>query len=170
MTQNKQTYKINLIGDAQSGKSSYITRLVSGDYTKRYTPTLGVEVHPLQFYTNYGIITFNVWDCAGEEKFGGLRDGYYVESSAALIFDDKDGKWEKIFRNCRKNAMVLHINGKCDQYVDSNVDYNVSARFCKDLEAPFLHLARVLTNHEDLVFVDSPTIIPPTIHTNYGRL
>lgn len=38
--------------------------------------TLGVEVHPLTFSTNLGPIIFNVWDTAGQEKFGGLRDGY----------------------------------------------------------------------------------------------
>lgn len=38
--------------------------------------TLGVEVHPLTFHTNRGTIVFNVWDTAGQEKFGGLRDGY----------------------------------------------------------------------------------------------
>ena len=38
--------------------------------------TLGVEVHPLEFHTNRGQLVFNVWDTAGQEKFGGLRDGY----------------------------------------------------------------------------------------------
>jgi GTPase SAR1 family protein len=38
--------------------------------------TIGVEVHPLDFFTNYGKIRFNCWDTAGQEKFGGLRDGY----------------------------------------------------------------------------------------------
>jgi GTP-binding nuclear protein Ran len=41
-----------------------------------FLATLGVEVHPLRFYTNRGEIIFNVWDTAGQEKFGGLRDGY----------------------------------------------------------------------------------------------
>ncbi len=40
--------------------------------------TIGVEVHPMTFSTNYGVIQFNVWDTAGQEKFGGLRDGYYI--------------------------------------------------------------------------------------------
>jgi hypothetical protein len=43
------------------------------------TATLGVEVHPLTFHTNFGTICFNVWDTAGQEKFGGLRDGYYIQ-------------------------------------------------------------------------------------------
>lgn len=41
--------------------------------------TLGVEVHPLVFHTNRGPMRFNVWDTAGQEKFGGLRDGYYIQ-------------------------------------------------------------------------------------------
>ena len=38
--------------------------------------TRGAEVHRLTFSTNCGPLTFNCWDTAGQEKFGGLRDGY----------------------------------------------------------------------------------------------
>ena len=38
-----------------------------------------LQVHPLVFHTNRGAIRFNVWDTAGQEKFGGLRDGYYIQ-------------------------------------------------------------------------------------------
>ena len=44
-----------------------------------FAATLGVEVHPLSFHTNRGQMVFNVWDTAGQEKFGGLRDGYYIQ-------------------------------------------------------------------------------------------
>jgi GTP-binding nuclear protein Ran len=37
---------------------------------------MGVEVTPLEFQTNRGKVILNMWDCAGQEKFGGLRDGY----------------------------------------------------------------------------------------------
>jgi GTPase SAR1 family protein len=49
-----------------------------------HTATLGVEVHPLTFHTNFGPICFNVWDTAGQEKFGGLRDGYYIQVRSTL--------------------------------------------------------------------------------------
>jgi len=49
------------------------------------TATLGVEVHPLVFHTNRGPIRFNVWDTAGQEKFGGLRDGYYIQGEFCVI-------------------------------------------------------------------------------------
>lgn len=41
-----------------------------------FAATLGAEVHPLTFHTNMGPLCFNVWDTAGQEKFGGLRDVY----------------------------------------------------------------------------------------------
>ena len=50
--------------------------------------TLGVEVHPLSFSTNFGTICFNVWDTAGQEKFGGLRDGYYIQGQCGIIMFD----------------------------------------------------------------------------------
>ncbi len=52
------------------------TSLHSLHVTMHFTATLGVEVYPLKFHTNCGVIQFNVWDTAGQEKFGGLRDGY----------------------------------------------------------------------------------------------
>ena len=48
------------------------------------TATLGVEVHPIKFNTNRGVIQFNVWDTAGQEKFGGLRDGYYIQGKPTM--------------------------------------------------------------------------------------
>lgn len=41
-------------------------------------------MHPLLFHTNRGQIRFNVWDTAGQEKFGGLRDGYYIQGMYVL--------------------------------------------------------------------------------------
>jgi hypothetical protein len=38
-------------------------------------------VHPITFHTNFGQICFNTWDTAGQEKFGGLRDGYYIQGT-----------------------------------------------------------------------------------------
>ena len=41
-------------------------------------------MHPLPFYTNHGPVVFDVWDTAGQEKFGGLRDGYYINGKVCV--------------------------------------------------------------------------------------
>ena len=53
-----------------------------------FSATVGAEVHPLVFYTNRGPILFRVWDTAGQEKLGGLRDGYYIGSHSGIIMFD----------------------------------------------------------------------------------
>ncbi len=53
------------------GKTTFVKRHLTGEFEKKYNATVGVEVHPLQFQTNRGLIVYNVWDTAGQEKFGG---------------------------------------------------------------------------------------------------
>ena len=53
-----------------------------------HAATIGVEVHPLDFTTNRGKLRFYCWDTAGQEKFGGLRDGYYIHGQCAIIMFD----------------------------------------------------------------------------------
>jgi len=77
-----------LVGDGGVGKTTFVKRHLTGEFEKKYVATLGVEVHPLLFHTNRGPIRFNVWDTAGQEKFGGLRDGYYIQGQCAIIMFD----------------------------------------------------------------------------------
>ncbi|MGH0175877.1 UNVERIFIED_CONTAM: hypothetical protein FKN15_071110 [Acipenser sinensis] len=81
-----------------------------------FTATLGVEVHPLVFHTNRGAIKFNVWDTAGQEKFGGLRDGYYIQAQCAVIMFDVTSRvtyknvpnWHRdLVRVCENIPIVL---------------------------------------------------------------
>ena len=97
-TAEMPTFKCVLLGDGGTGKTTFVKRHLTGEFEKKYVATLGVEVHPLVFHTNRGAIRFNVWDTAGQEKFGGLRDGYYIQVSSS---------WSELFydywvsRECR---------------------------------------------------------------------
>ena len=71
----------------KSIQTTFVKRHLTGEFEKKYVATLGVEVHPLVFHTNRGPLRFNVWDTAGQEKFGGLRDGYYIQGRFSLVSD-----------------------------------------------------------------------------------
>ena len=45
-------------------------------------------MQPLHFNTSIGEICLNVWNCAGQEKLGGHRDGYFIAGNCAIIMFD----------------------------------------------------------------------------------
>merc|ERR1712137_140782 len=168
-------FKLVLVGDGGVGKTTLVKRHLTGEFEKKYIPTLGVEVHPLKFTTNCGPLTFNVWDTAGQEKFGGLRDGYYVQGQCAIIMFDVTSRityknvpnWHRdIVRVCENIPIVL-VGNKVDvkdrQVKAKNIQfhrkrnlqyYDLSARSNYNFEKPFLWLARRLCNNKQLEFVE----------------
>merc|ERR1719409_1103770 len=115
-------FKLVLVGDGGVGKTTFVKRHATGEFEKQYNATIGVEVRPMPFFTSKGQIKFNVWDTAGQEKMGGLRDGYYIQAEAAIIMFDVTSRityknvpeWYKdIVRVCEHIPMVL-VGNKVD--------------------------------------------------------
>jgi len=177
-------FKLVLVGDGGTGKTTFVKRHLTGEFEKKYIATLGVEVHPLTFYTNFGKILFNCWDTAGQEKFGGLRDGYYIQGQCAIIMFDVTSRvtyknvpnWHRdLIRVCEGIPIVL-----CGNKVDvkerkvkaktitfhrkKNLQYyDISAKSNYNFEKPFLWLARKLSGEAELEFVEMPALQPPEV-------
>jgi len=182
--ENIVKFKLVLVGDGGTGKTTFVKRHLTGEFEKKYIATLGVEVHPLTFYTNYGKIIFNCWDTAGQEKFGGLRDGYYIQGQCAIIMFDVTSRvtyknvpnWHRdLVRVCEGIPIVL-----CGNKVDvkerkvkaktitfhrkKNLQYyDISAKSNYNFEKPFLWLARKLAGEAELEFVEMPALKPPEV-------
>jgi len=138
----------------------------------------------LLFHTNRGPIRFNVWDTAGQEKFGGLRDGYYIQGQCAIIMFDVTSRvtyknvpnwYRDLVRVCETIPIVLTGN-KVD-IKDRKVKakaivfhrkknlqyYDISAKSNYNFEKPFLWLARKLVGDPNLEFVAMPALAPPEV-------
>mmetsp|Transcript_18642 Transcript_18642/g.44789 ORF Transcript_18642/g.44789 Transcript_18642/m.44789 type:complete len:236 (-) Transcript_18642:494-1201(-) len=158
-TEGPPEFKVVLVGDGGVGKTTWVKRHLTGEYEKKYIATIGVEVHPMRFYTNRGPIVFNVWDTAGQEKFGGLRDGYYIQADCAIIMFDVTSRntyknvpnWHRdIVRVC--GAVPTVLTGNKVDVMDRKVTakhitfhrkknlqyYDISARSNYQFEKPFL--------------------------------
>jgi len=168
-------FKLVLVGDGGVGKTTLVKRHKTGEFNGKYVPTLGVEVNSLRFDTNCGPIVFNVWDTAGQEKFGGLRDGYYVNSQCAIVMFDVTSrityanvpKWfSDLERTCGSSFPRVLVGNKVDSHdrVVKAKDityhrkrniryYDLSAKSNYNFEKPFLYLARELTGQPELQFV-----------------
>lgn len=157
---------------------------MTGEFEKKYIATQGVEVHPLDFHTNYGKITFDVWDTAGQEKFGGLRDGYYINGQCGIIMFDVTSRityksvpnWHRDLVRVCENIPVVLCGNKVDVkerkvkakaitfHRKKNLQYyDISAKSNYNFEKPFLWLARKLAGNASLEFVASPALAPPEV-------
>jgi GTP-binding nuclear protein Ran len=182
---NCPSFKLVIVGDGGTGKTTYVKRHLTGEFEKKYEPTIGVEVHPLDFFTNCGRIRFYCWDTAGQEKFGGLRDGYYIHGQCAIIMFDVTARltyknvptWHRdLCRVCENIPIVLcgnKVDVKNRQVKAKQVTfhrkknlqyYEISAKSNYNFEKPFLYLARKLAGDVNLHFVESPALAPPEVH------
>jgi len=164
-------YKLVIVGDGGVGKTTFVQRHLTGEFRKNYVPTLGVDVHPLLFNTNHGQIIFDIWDTAGQERFSGLCEGYAVGADAVMGICDVTSKmsaenldwWQNKMNEQRLPSVVCGNKSDCNTHKLSQLDkrrlkekwgmyFDVSARSYYNYEKPFLHLARKLSGHNDLVF------------------
>jgi len=189
--QNMPTFKLILVGDGGTGKTTFVKRHLTGEFEKKYIATLGVEVHPLTFYTNRGPICFNCWDTAGQEKFGGLRDGYYIQGQAAIIMFDVTSRityknvpnWHRDLVRVCENIPIVLCGNKVD-IKDRKVKvkqitfhrkknlmyYDISAKSNYNFERPFLWLAKKLVGDPNLTFVESPALAPPEVQLDMEQV
>ncbi|KAJ3103454.1 GTP-binding nuclear protein gsp1/Ran [Phlyctochytrium bullatum] len=174
------TFKLVLVGDGGTGKTTFVKRHMTGEFEKKYVATLGVEVHPLVFHTNFGPICFNTWDTVRRSS---VVSGMVTSQCAIIMFDVTSRityksvpNWHRdLVRVCENIPIVL-----CGNKVDvkerkvkaksitfhrkKNLQYyDISAKSNYNFEKPFLWLARKLVANPALEFVADPALAPPEV-------
>jgi GTP-binding nuclear protein Ran len=128
----------------------------------------------LTFYTNHGPIKLNLWDTAGQEKTGGLRESYYIGAHGAIIMFDVTSrityknipKWYKDYTRICENTPIVIVGNKVDQN-DRKVKarhitfhrkrglqyYDISVKSNFQYEKPFIWLLSQLAGDPNLCLV-----------------
>jgi len=82
-------YKILVVGDLGCGKTSIIHRYVNNVFSSKYRATIGVDfalkIISWDAKTN---VRLQLWDIAGQERFGHMTRVYYKEAVGALVVYD----------------------------------------------------------------------------------
>ena len=173
-----KTFKICFIGGPDTGKTTFIQRHKDGQFVRNYVPTVGVDVQSLIFHTNAGQYCLKIWDTAGQEKFKGLGDAYYLHSDGAIAFYTSHSV--NLTKQCVKDFIrvcdqvpIINVWNKTDlaeeaQFVKkcARIDnstivqgrrttYLVSARSNYNFEKPFLEILRQLTKNPQLQLIEN---------------
>jgi len=140
----KYVYKILVVGDLGCGKTSFIHRYVNHTFSNTYRATIGVDfaLKTLK-WDNKTSIRLQLWDIAGQERFGHMTRVYYKEAVGAMIVFDVTR--EKTFQAVTKwkadiddnlavdgvSIPVVLLANKCD-LAEEPLDKDMMDKFCKD--------------------------------------
>ncbi|XP_060942312.1 ras-related protein Rab-38b [Limanda limanda] len=138
-------YKVLVIGDLGVGKTSIIRRYVHQTYSNNYRATIGVDFALKVLNCDSETVRLQLWDIAGQERFGNMTRVYYREAMGAFIVFDVTRpttfeaviKWKEDLdsklrlENGQSIATVLLAN-KSDQGRELSNSAIKMDQFCKD--------------------------------------
>lgn len=140
-------YKVLVIGELGVGKTSIIKRYVHQFFSVHYRATIGVDfaLKVLNWDANT-LIRLQLWDIAGQERYGNMTRVYYKEAVGAFIVFDvtRASTFEAVQRwkndldtkvqlpNGKPVPCVLLAN-KCDQAKEGLVNNkNQMDEYCRE--------------------------------------
>jgi len=131
-------YKILVVGDIGTGKTSLIKKYVHNIFSPHYKSTVGVDFAlKVIDWDNNLTIRLQLWDIAGQERFANLTRSYYKEAVGALVVFDVTrqttfegvNKWKtdldsKICStDTEENIPVILLANKVDLFQDEDKEY-----------------------------------------------
>lgn len=85
----KKVLKVLVVGEMGTGKTSLIRQYVQGFFSEFYKTTIGVDFATKEIEWDEKItISLQLWDIAGQERYGNMTRVYYQEAVAAFVVFD----------------------------------------------------------------------------------
>ena len=118
-TDNFINFKIIIVGESGVGKSSLLKRAVQNKFDESYQATIGFEFLLMHFKVNDLKLKLQIWDTCGQEMYRSLVQGFYRNTSLALIVYDVNQKktydaldiWLKDIRQHTEQELPIFIAG-----------------------------------------------------------
>ena len=87
MQKKKNFLKIVILGDSGVGKTTILQQYLSGK-TGASKPTIGADFSKKEILIDNTVVTLQIWDTAGQEKFQSLGYAFYRGADCcALVYD-----------------------------------------------------------------------------------
>lgn len=141
-------YKILLLGDCSSGKTSLIYRLTYNNFLEYYVSTIGIDFNIKSLVVNDKKVKLQLWDSCGQERFNALTRSYYRNTDAFIICYDISS--HKSFENAKfwikelEKYVIDHpvikilVGTKTDLDESRNITYDDGKKYADSLGIQFI--------------------------------
>lgn len=164
-------YKIIIIGDSCTGKSSLLLKLVDDTFIDKHKVTIGVDFKAKYVLAGNIIVKLKIWDTAGQERFRSIIRTYYNGTNGiVLVFDltnkesfDNLHEWiNEIYETHINTSKIILIGNKCDLVEKREVEQKDIDEFIQyynsnnpnNLDIKYFECSSKLGTNVNIAFVD----------------
>ena len=155
--------KIVLLGEAGVGKTSIITRYISGSFSQIVMTSTGSSFVAKKIeLADKKKVKLQIWDTAGQEKYRSLAKIFYQSAAVAVLvyditlkksFEQIKEYWVKeIKENAPEDIIIAIAANKSDDYLNQEVTMDEGKELAKSLDALFICTSAKLGNGIDDLF------------------
>eukprot|EP01119_Soliformovum_irregulare_P006668 TRINITY_DN188_c0_g1_i1.p1 TRINITY_DN188_c0_g1~~TRINITY_DN188_c0_g1_i1.p1 ORF type:complete len:206 (-),score=41.37 TRINITY_DN188_c0_g1_i1:62-679(-) len=92
MSRQKVLLKVVILGNAGVGKTSVMNQYVNRKFSAAYKATIGADFLTREVMVDGKLVTMQIWDTAGQDRFQSLGVAFYRGSDACiLVYDVNNG-------------------------------------------------------------------------------
>jgi small GTP-binding protein len=186
----KHSFKITIIGDIGTGKTSILNRYVKDSFSNVVIPTIIDEYYTKTLKTKENVtIKAQIWDTSGEEKYDSISNHHFINSKGLILvyditnknsFDKLNNLMTKIKNKCDKDCIVMIVGNKLDiVQEDSNkreITEEMGMKFANQYNINFIEVSakndtRIVDLFEELLssIYNNYTSFPPIYTENSNK-
>ncbi|KAL8170020.1 UNVERIFIED_CONTAM: hypothetical protein K2H54_061928, partial [Gekko kuhli] len=170
-----RVFKVVFLGNSGVGKSTFIHRFCYNRFLAEINTTVGIDYQVKSLMVDSTQVVLQLWDTAGQERFQSVTKQYFRRADGILVMYDITAEcsflavrnWMTCVQDGIEDGAVVFLLGNKMDAADKrlpNVSRTAGESLAKEYQAgfyecsamtgynilePMLHMARLLTVHED---------------------
>ncbi|OMJ83925.1 hypothetical protein SteCoe_15085 [Stentor coeruleus] len=142
-------YKFVLLGDAETGKTTFLSVLVNDRFLNEYEGTIGAAYMGKNIENETCRLMANFWDTSGNPRYHCLARMYYRDANACIIFYDITNSesftnaksYIQEVRDTSPNVIFFVLGNKVDLIEKRAVAFDEAKKYFTDLGISFWEIS-----------------------------